>query len=309
MNPGWRILDFTQFEGSICYRRGRLIVQKDGESENVSVPLTQVAVILIGNQTSISGAVLTKLSEYDIALLVSNWRNIPLAGVMPWREHTRIGARQRAQSELSLPRRKSAWSRIVRAKILGQAATIAAFSSAASAELFELAKTVRSGDPENIEAQAARRYWHAISQQHKGFRREPGGGGGGLNSCLDYAYTVLRGHGIRAAVSAGLSGTLAVFHRGRDNPFALVDDLIEPFRPAVDAYVLDSGVQSGIDLALPEVRGELVAAVDATFRRTGETIPTVLTSFSQEYGLYVEGQRKTLEVPVWRGDVRASERY
>ncbi|MBI8988732.1 type II CRISPR-associated endonuclease Cas1 [Corynebacterium meridianum] len=307
MNPGWRVLDFTEFSGRLHYRRGSILVLKDGECERTSVPLTQVAVVLIGNQTSISGAVLAKLSDYDIALLICNWCGVPVAGAMPWRDHTRIGARQRAQADLSLPRRKNAWARIIRAKVLGQAATVRPFSSTVSHSLSELAKGVRSGDPENVEALAAKRYWHGISLLYSEFRRNPGIGDGGLNGCLDYAYTVLRGYGVRAAVSAGLSGTLAVFHRGRDNPYALVDDLIEPFRPAVDARVLNLGSKLGFDVSLPNVRAGLVSAVDAKFDESGATIPTVLTAFCQQYGLYVEGQRKVLEVPIWKGEVCASE--
>ena len=308
MNPGWRVLDFTEFKGSIVYRRGQLLVKKDGTSENVTVPLTQIAVVLIGNHASVSGAVLTKLSEYDVPLLVCNWSGIPVAGAVPWRDHTRIGARQRAQAELTLPRRKNAWGRIIRAKISGQAATIKRMSRSASEELQQLSKSVKSGDPNNVEAMAARKYWHVVSQHEIGFRRLPGAGVWGLNSCLDYAYTVLRGHGIRAVVSAGLSGTLAVFHRGRDNPYALVDDLIEPFRPAVDAYVLAHYNQYGGEVDDPAMKRGLVEAATGVFDGAGETIPTALTAFCQEYGLYVEADRKTLDVPIWRGELNARER-
>ncbi|WP_370625728.1 type II CRISPR-associated endonuclease Cas1 [Corynebacterium sp. TAE3-ERU16] len=299
------MLDFTEFKGSIVYRRGRLLVKRDGACEQVSLPLTQIAVVLIGNHASISGAVLTKLSEYDIPLLVCNWSGVPVAGALPWRDHTRIGARQRAQAELTLPRRKNAWGRIVRAKISGQAATIRSVSWSTSEALANLAKTVKSGDPNNTEAVAAKRYWRTVSQREIGFARNPGAHEGGLNGCLDYAYTVLRGHGIRAIVSAGLCGTLAVFHRRRDNPYALVDDLIEPFRPAVDAYVLAHCTEHGTEMGDPEVKRGLVGAVTGVFEDTGETIPTVLTAFCQEYGLYVEANRKTLAVPIWRGGLDA----
>jgi len=54
---------------------------------------------------------------------------------------------------------------------------------------------VRSGDPENMEAQAARRYWHAVFGDEK-FRR--GNDAQNQNRHLDYGYIVLRAVAARA---------------------------------------------------------------------------------------------------------------
>ncbi|QGU02797.1 CRISPR-associated endonuclease Cas1 [Corynebacterium kalinowskii] len=260
------------------------------------LPLAQLAVVLVGIQTSVSGAVLAKLAEYDVVLLVCDWRGIPIAGTMPWAEHTRVGARHRAQAGLSLPRKKSAWQQTVRAKILGQANTLERLHCENSQELNRIANEVRSGDTTNREAVAAKLYWASINLE-EGFRREPGAGDQGLNSCLDYAYTVLRGHAVRAVISGGLSGPLGIFHRGRSNPFALADDLIEPFRPAVDHFVLSNVRQ--FDPAVRETKALLVDAVNQQFKKTGESIPTSLIELAQEFGLYVEGNRQRFEVTHW----------
>ena len=83
MNPGWRVVDCLNFHGSLAYSRGQLVIQRD-ESPEVQVPLSQITIVLIGTKASISGAVLQKFSEYDIALLVCDWRNIPVSGAYPW---------------------------------------------------------------------------------------------------------------------------------------------------------------------------------------------------------------------------------
>ncbi|MFV8381237.1 type II CRISPR-associated endonuclease Cas1 [Corynebacterium hindlerae] len=295
MNPGWQVIDLSGFQGSIRYVRGHIKLVKDSEVIS-DLPLAQLAVVLVGIQTSVSGAVLAKMAEYDVVLLVCDWRGIPVAGTMPWAEHTRIGARHRAQANLSLPRKKSAWQKIVKAKILGQSHTLQLLQCDNYLELKRVASEVRSGDTTNREAVAAKLYWASISKE-SGFRREPGIGEEGLNACLDYAYTVLRGHAIRAVIASGLSGPLGIFHRGRSNPFALADDLIEPFRPAVDHYVLSTVGE--YDPAVKETKVLLVNAVNQQFKKTGESIPTTLNELAQEFGLYVEGSRQRFEVDHW----------
>ena len=304
MNAGWRIVDCTNSTGSIKYRRGQIIVNSDENGLDIAIPLAQVAVVLIGIQTSVSGAVITKLSEYDIALLVCDWREVPIAGAIPWREHTRIGVRHRSQADLSLPRKKKAWAAIVQAKILGQAHTLQLLGHSGCAELSVLAKRVRSGDPENIEARAARKYWQLISGETK-FSRLPGSETLGWNSALDYGYTLLRGYGIRAVTSAGLSGALGVFHRGRGNAFALVDDLMEPFRGMVDAFVFSE--LSNDEPLTKEAKHYLSSSLNSTLDSSGKSLPTVFTDFAHQYGLYVEGKSESLVVPKWKGSLHASE--
>ena len=293
-----------QLCGSIKYRRGQILVHSDETEIDAAIPLAQVAVILIGIQASVSGAVISKLSEYDIALLVCDWREVPIAGAIPWREHTRIGVRHRSQSELSVPRKKRAWASIIQSKILGQAHTLQLLDAKGAKEIQSMAKSVRSGDPDNMEARTARKYWQLISGSTK-FSRLPGSETIGWNSALDYGYTLLHGYGIRAVTSGGLAGALGVFHRGRGNAFALVDDLMEPFRPMVDAYVFN---HLGNDAALTKEGKHYISnSLASAFDSSGKTLPTVFNEFAQQYGLYVEGEIEVLAAPKWKGAIHASE--
>jgi len=304
MPTGWQVLDFTSFDGALVYKRGQLAILCEKEIIT-SIPLARLAVLLVGSRTTFSGTVLQKLSEYDIAILVCDWKHVPVAAAYPWKEHSRIGASQIAQAELSLPRKKDAWAQIVRAKISGQAATLNAVDREAAKYLYSVAQKVKSGDPNNQEALAARFYWRRLTKD-PAFRRLPGVGESNINGCLDYAYAVLRGHGVRAVVSAGLCGAIGVFHHGRSNPFALVDDLIEPFRPAIDHYVTTKLDNFCVDD--PDVRHQLVSCIESAFSETGHTIPTVFMQFAQEYGRYVEGDLQRLTPPIWKGLPNASEK-
>lgn len=110
---------------------------------------------------------------------------------------------------------------------------------------------------------------------------------------------MLRGHGIRAVLGAGLSPPLGLFHRGRSNYFNLVDDLIEPFRPVVDYVAL--GAPGDAVLDDHAVRRALVEASFQRFAPTGESAVTSLETLAQRLGRYVEGELEKLEVPAWIG--------
>lgn len=295
----WRILDFSTFKGELHAIRGGIeAFREDGGS--AEIPVADVAVVLVGVGVRFGAEVLHRLSAADVAVLFCDWRGIPEGAVYSWSDHGRVGARHRAQSALSEPRKKNAWGRIVKAKVLGQAAVLRTAGIDGGGELVALAGDVRSGDPTNVEAQAARKYWSKVMGGREG--RSPGAGELlGWNACLDYGYSILRGHTVRAVLSAGLCGSLGLFHKGRGNTFALADDLIEPFRPAIDDAVMS--LPRDASPSDPDVKRNLVAAASRKFGADGLGVPAVLEDFAQQFGMYVEGDIARLEPPVWTGTV------
>ncbi len=300
MAEQWRVIDLCGFEGELRSTRGGVEVCP-GEGVPTIIPVAEVAVILVGMKVNLSAAVLHRLAEADVAVLFCDWRGIPEGGCYSWSDHGRVAARHRAQAEVSLPRKKNAWARLVRAKIEGQASVLENLKIRGSGELLALADQVRSGDPGNVEAQAARLYWaRALG---KGVGRQPAAGQLiGANACLDYGYSVLRGHLMRAVLAAGLAPALGVFHRGRGNTFALADDLIEPFRPAIDEVALQlPPTASPSDRPVKQL---LVAAACQRFDQDGHGIPAVAEALAQSFGRYVEGNVDRLNVLSWQGPSR-----
>lgn len=297
MNSQWRVIDLCGFEGELRSTRGGVEVLS-GEGVPTIIPVAEVAVILVGMKVNLSAAVLHRLAEADVAVLFCDWRGIPEGGCYSWSDHGRVAARHRAQAEVSLPRKKNAWARLIRAKIEGQASVLENLKIRGSGELLALADQVRSGDPGNVEAQAARLYWSRALG--KGVGRQPAAGQLiGANACLDYGYSVLRGHLMRAVLAAGLAPALGVFHRGRGNAFALADDLIEPFRPAIDEVALQlPPTASPSDRPVKQL---LVAAASQRFDGDGHGIPAVAEALAQAFGRYVEGDIDRLNVVSWQG--------
>lgn len=300
MAEQWRVIDLCGFEGELRSTRGGVEVCP-GEGVPTIIPVAEVAVILVGMKVNLSAAVLHRLAEADVAVLFCDWRGIPEGGCYSWSDHGRVAARHRAQAEVSLPRKKNAWARLVRAKIEGQASVLENLKIRGSGELLALADQVRSGDPGNVEAQAARLYWSRALG--KGVGRQPAAGQLiGANACLDYGYSVLRGHLMRAVLAAGLAPALGVFHRGRGNTFALADDLIEPFRPAIDEVALQlPPTASPSDRPVKQL---LVAAACQRFDQDGHGIPAVAEALAQSFGRYVEGNVDRLNVLSWQGPSR-----
>jgi len=294
---GWRVLDAISLEGVVGGTRGRITLSPVNEPVT-AVPAEEIALLMIGNQTSIDASAMHYLAKHDIALLATDWRGVPIVGLYPWGDHGRVAARHIAQAELSRPRRKNAWMQLVKAKIVGQAATLDAVDPIGADRLRQLAANVRSGDPANSEGIAARIYWPRLFGTYGTFLRDQDGGDE-VNALLNYGYMVLRGYGIRAALSAGLSPPLGLFHHGRANYFNLVDDLIEPFRPAIDAEVLRLGPSASLERA--EVKHLMVAAASQPFSSDGYRIPAVLDDLAQRLGRYVEGELDRLAVEAWGG--------
>jgi CRISPR-associated protein Cas1 len=123
------------------------------------------------------------------------------------------------------------WQSIVKAKIHNQGLLLQDLHGD-DAGLARIAARVKSGDPDNLEGQAAAFYFPQLFGT--GFQRTAEQW---ANSALDYGYAVLRGAITRGLVAHGLHPTIGLFHANEQNAFNLADDLIEPFRPIVDLHV------------------------------------------------------------------------
>ena len=212
----------------------QLVLRRQG-TEIGRVPCEDIALLIVENHfTTFTQAVFTRLLDSGAAVVLCGPNHLPAGMFLPFGGNCLIAQRMAAQAACPLPRRKRLWRQIVRHKILAQAGNLPPDDPARQA-LVDLARRVRSGDPENAEGQAARIYWPALLGAD--FLRDPDG----LppNNLLNYGYTVLRAAVARALCGAGLQPALGLHHRHRANPFCLADDLLEVLRPMVDAAVLN----------------------------------------------------------------------
>ena len=235
-----RIVDIASQDLHVTVYRGFLVVSHDHQ-EVGRIALDDIGgVIAHAHGLSWSNTVFVRLAERGVPVVVCAQNHAPVACLWPLEGHHLQNTRIRAQAEASAPLKKQAWQKIVAAKIRMQGAVLA--SVAAPTEGFDLlARKVRSGDPDNREAQAARRYWPLLMGPD--FRRDQSGDG--INALLNYGYTVLRAVISRAICASGLHPTLGLHHSNRGNAFALADDLMEPYRPLVDRLVYNLARTNG----------------------------------------------------------------
>jgi CRISPR-associated protein Cas1 len=198
-----------------------------------SIPCEDIGLVVVDQQeTTYSHAALARLLEFGAAVLVCGRKHLPTGLLLPLAEHTEVVWRINEQVAVRKPRRKQLWKQLVVAKVKNQAGNLDP-AAPARRRLLALAGEVQSGDPTNIEAQAAKIYWAAWLGDGADFHRDPEGADP-LNAFLNYGYAVVRAAVARALVSAGLHPALGLHHSNRSNAFCLADDLLEPLRPLVD---------------------------------------------------------------------------
>lgn len=234
-----RIVEVANDRRHLSAERGFLRVQDTGPGgvpigrEVGRVPLDDIAALIANaHGLSYTNNLLVALAERGVPFVLCG-PNHNVAGMLwPMQGHHQQAHRFEAQIACSLPTRKRLWAAIVKAKLLHQAAVLQAVGTAHT-PLQILAKRVRSGDRDNLEAQGARKYWGLLLGP--AFRRDQQGEG--LNALLNYGYTVLRAATARAVVAAGLHPSIGLHHSNDNNAMRLVDDLMEPFRPVIDLTV------------------------------------------------------------------------
>ncbi len=245
------------------------------------------------------------LLEAGAVIVFCNKKHLPSGVLLPLASHTELVVRLHEQLAAALPAQRRCWQALVRAKIQAQANALPARDRP---RLERLVGQVRSGDPDNCDAQAAKIYWPsrfpAIYQQ--GDNRNPEGTSR-FNSLLNYGYAILRAALARALVAAGLQPALGVFHHRRDNPFCLADDLIEPLRPLVDnrvAQILqDDPPSSPEDLTQPDRRELLnllvhplkLPGAETTTGPLMATLPRYIANFYR----FLTKQSERFSIPVY----------
>lgn len=223
----WRGLHISK-SARLNLADGQVVVaQDDGE---VRLALEDIAwIVLDAAHATLTSTLLSACMENGIALIVTDATHTPSGVVLPFHRHFRQGGVAAAQANMSAPLKKRLWQTMVKAKIVNQAAALEAVGREGAASLRAMARLVGSGDPDNVEARAAREYWRCF---FPAFRREDEGDT--RNMLLNYGYAVIRSCVARALVAAGFLPALGINHASVTNAFNLADDVVEPFRPFVD---------------------------------------------------------------------------
>ncbi len=257
-------------------------------------------------------AVWVKLLQNNVAIIQCDEKHLPVGLLLPFEGNSRMQARQQLQIKASEPLKKQLWQQTIQQKIANQA-QLCQQLRIAHQPLLQWAAAVKTGDKENHEARAAQYFWkhffenllekynqnidiQEIADLHITRDRY----GYPPNALLNYGYAILRATIARACVAAGLLPSLGIFHHNQYNAFCLADDLMEPYRPFVDALVYKIVQQFGLVEALTtEIKRELftIPALDVWI--DGQRSPLMVASHrtAQSFVKCLEGERRKILFP------------
>lgn len=288
-----RVIEIASDGRHLAVSRGFMTISDSG-NEVGRVPLDDIGVLLChAHGLTYSNNLVVALTERGAAIVICGPNHLPVAWVWPLDGHHVQALRMRHQVEAGEPLRKRLWQALVKAKVQQQGAVLQRLGL--PHEPFDhFARRVRSGDPDNIEAQAARRYWPLLLGDS--FRRDRAASG--TNALLNYGYTILRSGVARAVASAGLHPSIGLHHSNRGNPMCLVDDMMEPFRPLVD-FLVTRLVARGDSEVTPQAKVVLanVLSLDMATRLGTTPVTTCLERLALSIATAFETGKPRLDIP------------
>lgn len=272
----------------LSFSREQLVVrlpeveQAEGLAENIkaeavrTLPIEDIGIVVLDHpRITLTQKLLEGLLRHGAAVVSCNDKGMPAGLLLPLESHTLCEERFRLQMEASLPLKKQLWQQTVRAKILNQAAVLHQQTGEPHQRMLRLAETLKSGDADNHEAQAAVYYWKTVFPNRPDFVRDPEGDV--PNALLNYGYAILRAVVARALVCSGLLPLAGIHHRNRYNAYCLADDIMEPYRPYVDAWVIHTLQHHHVGCELSrEVRTEMLAIPTLEVRLNQKHMPLMV---------------------------------
>jgi len=154
-----RVVEISQQAHLSC--RHRQLVIKINNDEH-TVPIEDLGFLILDHPAiTHSSRLFAECVNNLVAVLVCDEKHLPVGMFLPLAGNTTQTAHMQKQAQASLALKQRLWKQIVRAKIQAQHTALQKTGKSLPV-LDRLVELVRSGDPQNIEAQAARRYFRAF---------------------------------------------------------------------------------------------------------------------------------------------------
>lgn len=293
----------TLYFGNAAYlntKTEQLVVNYPDSQEQKTVPIEDIGIVILDHyRITISSGLIHKLLCNNVALITCCDKHLPQGMMLNLSEgHTRQ-EHFAVQINTSEAFKNKLWKAVIKQKITNQAMVLKE-NEFEYENLLYFAKNVKSGDPKNLEGQAAAYYWKRVfkndldSFKRGQFEAPP-------NNLLNYGYTILRAITARSLVASGMLPTLGIHHHNKYNAYCLADDMMEAYRPFVDRLVLgiiyDLGTNE-MELTTA-IKKELlqIPVLDVTIN--GKTSPLMVAMQQTTASLYksMENKKVDLKLP------------
>lgn len=250
----------------------------ENKEQKVDYPLEDLNCVLIENlNTTISTYTLSEFASFGILCFICNQNHLPSGVVLPFCEHYQTLSVFQNQISASKPLQKQLWQKIVINKIKNQNEVLNICGGLD--KLKDLQESVLSGDSGNNEAKASLIYFKELFGKNFVRRDDTIG----INACLNYGYSIVRGFVARSIVMHGMQPFLGINHCNQLNQFNLADDLMEIFRPVVDLYV--KIYLSDVKELTPKIKAELLNLInyDVLIDGQKQTVSYAIELFVQSF--------------------------
>jgi CRISPR-associated protein Cas1 len=221
---------------SYLHLKHKQLVIEQSHEVVAKIPIEDIGALILEHNTIIlTQPLIIECQKNKVAVVFCDEKHLPYSTILPISEGNNLHQKiLKQQIDITEPVRKNLWKQIIIQKIQNQANTLKQFNKP-FARLEKLANEVKSGDKGNLEGLAAQYYWKVLFGQN--FIRNQNANG--INAVLNYGYSIVRAMVARSIVASGLHPAIGLFHHNQYNGLCLADDLIEPFRPWVDAIVYE----------------------------------------------------------------------
>ena len=273
-----QILEISTPNKHLSKHRGFLQISED-KAVLAQIPLdTILGIVVSGFGCTHSTNLIQACVDNKIFFVICGKNYTPTAYILPVSGHHAQSERFRTQVATKETTKNNLWKHIVQHKIYSQVWALQICDKPGDIILKYYIKQVKSGDKTNAEGTVASLYWKMLMGDD--FRRDTNISG--INSLLNYGYTILRSLTARAVCGAGLHPTIGLHHKNKKNAMCLVDDIMEPFRPLVDVvvYMLWQQNHTEITTYTKQVLSNIVA-LDMPTEKGTTPIFTVIAQYTK----------------------------
>lgn len=227
----WRTVVISN-GAKLDYQLGYLVVRSE---QTLRIHLDEIYILMVeSTAVSLTAALLNELSKKKVKVIFCDEKRNPSSELNSYYGAHDTSAKIRTQILWSVETKAAVWTEIVREKIRKQAQYLSARKKVKESELLvKYIHELQNGDTTNREGHAAKVYFNGIFGIDFTRSAETA-----INAALNYGYSLLLSMVNREIVACGYLTQLGLFHDNMFNSFNLGSDLMEPFRPIVDALVV-----------------------------------------------------------------------
>ena len=220
-------------KAKLSYKNGCMLIRNDDVR---MIHLSEINTLIIDSmQVSINSYLLCELINKKIKVVFCDESRNPISELMGYYGCHNASKKLMQQIKWDIDYSRLIWTKIIKQKILNQAAMLKKYDFNSDEKLIAYADELEYFDSTNREGHAAKVYFNSLFG--KGFSRDDVND---INAALNYGYSIILSNFNKELVTCGYSTELGIKHTNEYNNFNLSCDLMEPFRVIVDEIVYNN---------------------------------------------------------------------